>query len=283
MRKLKPAFGSPDGKPHVQRSIVAFFDILGFSEELRRAEAENRMDEYLQKIDSVLRVTYEVSRDSTSDDYRERLSWEVKTFTDNIALGHPIGSSDEDVSGHTSEGDYGFVMGHVALLQLGLALEGFFVRGGIAVGDLYMDDELVFGVGLLDAVEAEKSADTPRVVLNMAASELVQGHMKRYSSPETAPQSRSLLRDEDNQLFLNYLGEAQQTLGEPPDYGALEKHRDIVTERLAFYRATPRIWAKYSWVARYHNYVCTDFFPDVEDYQIDLSVLSLQPGSVYEP
>ncbi len=272
--KLRPAFETPDGKPHVQQSIVAFFDILGFTAEIRRATEEKRVDAYLQKIAGVVKQWYDLIRDEFMTEHRSQRFWEVKTFTDNVVIGHPI------VRGGESE--FGGVMNQVAMLQLGFALEGLFVRGGIAVGDLYMDDDLVFGVGLLDAVASEKAADVPRVVLNEPATEMVKQHLKSYLYAEDAPQSSDLLRDEDGRLFLNYLGEAWQDHTEQPDYSIVDQHRKIVSERLSAFRASPRVWSKYSWVARYHNYACTEFLPGAEDYRIDVDLLSLRAARIHD-
>lgn len=88
----------------------------------------------------------------------ERL-WDLKAFTDNLVIGHPVRQDGEP--------ELGRVLMDIAALQLDLAREAFFVRGGVAVGPLYMSQDIVFGAGLLDAPDAEQQADVPRVVLHV--------------------------------------------------------------------------------------------------------------------
>jgi hypothetical protein len=71
------------------------------------------------------------------------------------------------------ESEFGRMIYSVGLFQYSLLRHGFFVRGGITVGPLYMDEDMVYGKGLLDAYDAEcKLARDPRVVLAPAAMDL---------------------------------------------------------------------------------------------------------------
>ena len=118
---------------------------------------------------------------------------------------------------HDGEPELDQVLSDIALLQLGLAHEGFFVRGGVAVGALYIDDDMVFGPGLLDAHDAEQNAKTPRVVLHESAVKLVKRHVTYYgghwlrsasvSSPDseppaTAPQDEAMREGPRHRLHI---------------------------------------------------------------------------------
>ena len=59
---------------------------------------------------------------------------------------------------------------HLSLLQIAFAIDGFFLRGGIAVGEVYVDSTIVYGKAFLDAVEAEKRANWPRIVFSRRQS-----------------------------------------------------------------------------------------------------------------
>jgi hypothetical protein len=137
-----------------------------------------------------------------------------------------------------------------------------------------MDDDIVYGVGHLDAVDDEHAADVPRVVLHDSAAKFVREQLRHYASIRRAPHTRVLLRDEDGRLFINYLSGLWENTSEQPFYPALEKHRDIVAERLITYRRTPKVWAKYAWVARYHNYFC-ESLPGGAEYVLDVTLHSL--------
>ena len=257
-----------DRSPKLLPSIVAYLDLLGFSEQIRASHVAGESDALLQRFAAVIREWYRSLRGDRISKDADRRDWDLKAFTDNVVLGHPTRSDGESELGH--------IMSDVALLQIGLAHEGFFVRGGIAVGDLYMDEDIVFGVGLLEAHQAEQSAVTPRVVLSESAVQLVKQHLEYYASVESAPHNDDLLFDEDNRLFVNYLSCSWPQHTEPPLFDWLTKHRDIVASELQRHRAEPRVWAKYSWVARYHNYSC-ESIPGGTPHKVDVSLADLEP------
>jgi hypothetical protein len=154
---------------------------------------------------------------------------------------------------------------------MGLAERGMFVRGGIAVGDLYVDESIVFGVALLDAYETEQSADTPRVVLAPSAVEAVYQHLRYYGKVSNAPQSGDLLIDEDGKWFVNYLSDLWPDRTEPPIFEWLESHATAVSERLVRFKGSPKILSKYVWAARYHNYFC-EHLPGGNGYLLDIGI-----------
>lgn len=73
-------------------------------------------------------------------------------------IGYPI---------HTDgEIELGNAFSDLSYFQMIMSMEGFFIRGGIAIGDLYMDEITVFGSGLMEAYQAETTlARDPRIVL----------------------------------------------------------------------------------------------------------------------
>ena len=42
------------------------------------------------------------------------------------------------------ESEMGNAFFHLGLMQLKMVQSGFFIRGGIAVGELYIDDDIIF-------------------------------------------------------------------------------------------------------------------------------------------
>ena len=144
-----------------------------------------------------------------------------------------------------------------------------------------MDEDVVFGAGLLDAYEAEQHADVPRVLLHESAVRFVGRFLRYYGRVADAPQSEYLFVDEDQQLVLDYLSSLWQDRTDNPQHRPLAKHRDVVSQRLAQYRSQPRIWAKYAWVARYHNYFCTGL-PGGEQHTIDVSLFALEAKRLHE-
>jgi len=173
----------------------------------------------------------------------------------------------------------------LSFFQFSLALAGFFIRGGLSIGPLYMDDIAVFGGGLNEAYDAEsRLARDPRIVLTSSAEQAVKAHMKYYAEPDYSPQSRDLYRDSDGKLFLNYLDTvliAEHENG--PFYDELLKHKEVVERALTEHKGNPVNWSKYAWVANYHNYFCEqhpNYFNG--EYMIEHSRIRMVPRRITE-
>jgi hypothetical protein len=260
-----------DGQPvRMRTSVVVFADILGFTEKTRRANDLASAQELLRH----LRSTLNGALMSITQDWMKlsggmaRRPWEYKAFTDNVVIGFPIRDS--------GEVELGRVFSNLSMFQLKMAQAGRFIRGSIAVGDLYIDRDIVFGAGLLEAYDVEqKLARDPRIVLAPSAVRYLTQHLARHEDPHGAPHNRDLLVDADGQTFLNYLDSiliAESEHG--PFYDELLGHKDQVTQALQAHRGDPKVWSKYEWVAKYHNYFCSmhSYFDD--EHRIELEALA---------
>lgn len=233
-----------DGKPDIKMSFCAYLDILGFKEMIIEAFKQNTYTQLLNRLRSAIMEKSELIK---SPGYGR---WHVKAFTDNIVLGCPFLLD--------RESEFGFVSTEMAYHQMDLALEGFFVRGGLSMGPLYMDENIAFGTGLINAHEIEqKLANNPRIVLDTNVTKLVIQHMEEYYAfPQESPQNSFLLIDFDGQVFINYL---YTSIGDE-DYvnsEALIKHKNNIENNLKKFRKDKNVFPKYSWLAAYHNYFCS--------------------------
>ena len=93
---------------------------------------------------------------------------------------------------------------------MAFAFDGFFLRGGLAVGDVYVDSTIVYGKAFLDAVEAEKKVNWPRIVFAPSAIEYIHKYLGYYGSVESAPANRHIFIDEDGEWVLDYLEDVWQ-------------------------------------------------------------------------
>ncbi|MFC1610280.1 hypothetical protein ACFL6C_04930 [Myxococcota bacterium] len=181
-------------------------------------------------------------------------AFDIKIFTDNVVVGYPI----RDGRG-VGEPELGHIFGVFADFQAMLAMQGHLVRGGIALGNHYMDDDIVFGDALIEAVKLDESGGAPRIALAPSAVEAVQHHLAFYGKPQSSPDYDDLLQDADGTVFLNYLEVAFVGF---PDGGinlaVFEKHRNRIEGGLERFQGK-QVRPKYEWAARYHNFVCEDF------------------------
>lgn len=78
--------------------------------------------------------------------------------------------------------------------------------------------------------------------------------MSRISA--LAPHESKLLIDADGQIFLNYLGTLIEN-GEP-HIDEMLRHKSNIESCLEKFRADRKVFSKYQWLARYHDFFCIE-------------------------
>jgi len=286
----------PTKNPKLVPSFVCHVDILGYSQLSNEALKSGTGNIFLNRIRFALNKAYKRVREN-SKGWRSNDRFSIKIFTDNIVVGYPLLNFKSDYG----EAELGHIFSTFSEFQIGLAMEGFLVRGGIAYGDHYMDDEIVFGDALLEAVAQDKAGGPPRISLAPSAVEVLQHHLGFYGESGWSPQHQDVLQDYDGTIFLNYLEEA--FIAFPEDgifFDVFSDHEDTIVSGLKKYKGNPDIRAKYEWAARYHNFICKEFpeknpvpsSPDADEiyaaaaieaqnlikYQIDIESFAASPG-----
>ena len=276
---LKNPFHTESGKPWLAKAWVVFLDILGFNDLVRESSSNGTQAALLDKLMAALNEAKEILHSGNAMVSRfggERASYGVKFFTDNIVLGFPV--SDD------GESEFGQLVFITGLYQYTLIKHGFFTRGGISFGELYMDGEVVFGNGILEAYEAEsKLARDPRVVFAKSGADLMLSHLAYYAKVSETPHNRHILVDSDSQIFISYLAVPTDGLEELPQefLDVLVVHRDLIADRLRTFAANPQIRPKYEWAAIYHNHIVRQFYHLPDDYSLpdDLILATPRPLS----
>lgn len=242
-------------------SFVCYADVLGYSQLSKKAIISGNGEAFLKKLRNALSNAYERIKDPLKDvSFMKKLDYvrpySIKIFTDNIVIVYPLSKPYDDYV----EGAFEHTLSIFSEFQAGLAMEGFFLRGGIAYGELYTDDDIVFGEALLDATEQDKSGGAPRISLTPSVLQMVKKYFEFYTNIKGAPHYEHLLKDADGTIFLDYLREAFCAF---PDGGIffdlIEGHQKNIIKGLEDYKANPGVRAKYEWLARYHNFVCREF------------------------
>ncbi len=163
--------------------LVAFLDILGFSNLCMKSDRDMESFEKLKEI-------YEVC-EKIPKSFKERIGKkEIKTIivSDSIMLSLKI-----DNQRLTLEECANFFLA-CGQVQYQLALKGYWLRGGISFGKLYVNEskKLLFGPAFIKAVNLEKNvAKTPRIVVDtifielfhlISANDLIQKINSIYSA-----------------------------------------------------------------------------------------------------
>ena len=243
--------------PTLLPTIVCYADILGYRDEMERAHESGIETEILWKIKNSLAEAYEPVRNAKTLGGLVDSVFDMKVFTDNIVVAYPLPWPDYSYG----ESQLGTILTLFAHVQAKLAADGFLLRGGIAFGDHYQDDDLVFGSAYLEALDLDKSGGSPRLVVAPSVEPLVSKHLKLYEDRSWAPLYDELLEDpRDKSLFINYLRSAFEEFPEcDVDHKLLASHGKTARDGLNEHRSDPSVRAKYEWMATYHNYVCDAF------------------------
>jgi hypothetical protein len=236
LASIDDVFVDGAGKPRLIDCGVLYIDLLGVS---AMTEARDPQQE-LADLDAVLRGSFR--------DYHRSNEWIATMFSDLLVVATPA-DGPEVLAGLIEQG---------ALLQLDLALKGFFLRGGFAVGLFHDMEDIVFGPALVEAHRLEQDrAVHPRVVLSDHATKCVKGH------------DVPLMVDSDGRAFVDYLAPAFDDTTVDVDR-VLDSHRKVVGGKLRRYREDSHRWSKYRWVAEYHNAVCGQRRPESPKLLIDV-------------
>lgn len=253
--------------PSLLESIVCFTDILGFSNLIIQSPNRQHGNQLLKNLHTILKNQYAQMKVMNSQGH-------FKTFTDNVILAYP---KFED-----GEGQSGSVFMSFIDFQLEMTLNGYFLRGGIALGDYYGDDDFAYGPALIEAHNLECSKATyPRIILSKEMINMVGTHLNYYSHLTFAPQFSHLLKDNNDDVwFINYLYGLQEEYNysnkEEDDFklyvNKISIHKDIVETKLKQFINDPKLYAKYEWVAQYHNYFCDEYFQKIAIQKFNLKI-----------
>lgn len=260
-------------------SVFVFMDILGYSDLMQQATKSGTQEQTLRSLYSALAGSRrELEGDDLDPVFRELIKkddFALKAFTDNIVIGWPVRDD--------AESEFGTAFWKLAMFQFNMAIRGYFVRGAISVAPAYVDEIAVFGDALGEAYVGEsKLARDPRIILTASAVATAKGHLDYYHPPSRAPHVRDILKDADGQWFINYLESvliAEDEHG--PFYTEFLQHKSAVEDKLAMHKNNPPVWAKYAWIAGYHNYFC-DLHPTHfgSEHRIDVELFKATPSLI---
>jgi hypothetical protein len=259
---MNSPYSQSSGNVRLIPSFVCYADILGYKTLSIKAIRNGNSIQFLSKLRSALSSAYKRIRLNSQGFSDKDSVYSVKIFTDNIVVGYPLFRPMIDFG----EAELCDIFSIFSEFQTGLAMEGFFLRGGIAFGEHYMDDDIVFGKAFLEAHKQDKEGGPPRITLAPSAIEVVRKQLDKYGDASWTPQYNYLLEDTDGSIFLNYLDEAFKIF---PEGGILfdlvESHQKAIKEGLIINKGNAGIRAKYEWAARYHNFLCNEY---IEIYPI---------------
>jgi hypothetical protein len=214
-----------------EERYVAFADILGFTDNVRKTETNSHLQEALAKV---------LSEIGTREDRYDELmidGFQYQAFSDSIVM-----STKGDARGLS------YLFSEIGDLARQLLSKGFLMRGAVAKGKLYHDRGAMFGPAFLDAYRIESTiAKFPRVVL----SREVHQDLRQIDED---PFHNEVIRDEDGPPYLHVL----RPFRRPSALTAEQLHfaqtcGEVIQNLLNDSIYEPKHYEKLRWLAIYWN------------------------------
>lgn len=230
-----------------ENRLVAFIDILGFSNLTLRSEKEPGRIPWLINILNGIKYN-EGIKERFDEELDVRM--EFTAFSDCFVL-----------SSRIPEDPINFSLYQIALICTFLLWSGLFVRGAVVEGNLYHRENVVLGPALLDAYGKEqKEAIYPRIIVS---KKLVKKYYHEIEVPELDniinKWSSTLLRkDEDNICFLDTIFSIPHSLKNADEKEYVELTKNHIEKEIEENKNKIDILNKYIWFKRYFNNIIGD-------------------------
>ena len=221
----------------LEEYVVAFIDVLGASKKIR---------EDSEKSLNVVHTVYENALASCEKMYDneaiKKLKPMVRIFSDNIVIAVPTKETD----GFSAFNSIAILSG---LIQHEFLRYRYLVRGGIAIGNFFADDTMLWGNALLDAYYVESNVSIyPRIVvhpetvgkLNLATNEKRQQWIKQDNDGLffVDYMQKTAFKDNYIHLLLYRINECEILLAEATDVKSKQKvlwHNTYLNSKLDIY------------------------------------------------
>jgi hypothetical protein len=234
--------------------FIAYLDILGYEENVIM-EDKNNSNTFFNTIKEC--VKYSEYFVKNSGEIHKNAEIQMKIFTDNFF--------------YCTKKDYLTLLNIISFLQSTFIQKNIFIRGALYHGKLYIDDNFIYGKGVIDAYKIEsKIAIFPRIIID---DTFFKGALEiekiKYPNDVTLEKIQTGLNshyciDFDNNKYIDYIGNIKFTLDAiaPETIGInfntlLSIHANYICENLK--TENKRVLQKYQWCKKYHNDICKKY------------------------
>jgi len=228
-------------KLKTERYLVAYLDMLGSSEKIKR-DGDNTA---LNQIDLIYRDVLELPSQEALQYFQ---SFKIKIFSDNIIVAVKLSTGTNSYESKHLEITRLFQF--VSYFQfIALHHYSWFVRGCITVGPLCINERLVWGKALLEAynIEAEQVI-YPRVLITNKVMNLLSAPHTYYSESGLS----NTYQDYDGFTILHFL---KLFLKKGDDAHCLPVQNHL-KEELHKHKKNRKILQKIRWTVNYYNLTC---------------------------
>lgn len=220
---------------------VAFLDILGFENLIDLAEELDNPTELIQYVN-------EAFTNAFSRSHLHREQFKIKLFSDCISI-----------STDPSPPNILMLIAITASIQRNLIQKGIALRGAVAFGKHFENENMIFSKALVLAHLLEKKfAVYPRVLIHsrifdLLSNEQLTEHREKYGTT-------FISSDFDNYFYVDYLDNIRYMLETSADRSiytlcviVFQLHQKCILSYMEDIKAKTEIGQKYLWMANYHN------------------------------
>lgn len=227
-------------KFELKEYFCIYLDLLGTGEQVKEAQKRNELDDSLVRFLNVVGAENHYLKE-----LKKIFRFHFKLFSDNVFIA--LLSKRELIN------DFHLVLEHIIDYQKSLISSNYFIRGGIALGKLFIDKNNIWGPALIESVEMEKKAIFPVIILS---NDIVKIFVENNSlSNEDNGFSISIIEFQ-GKYFLDYLYSVILKGNKTPIISSfLSVHKRFVENNLKKYNEE-KISNKYKMLAEYHNQFC---------------------------
>lgn len=210
--------------------LIAFVDFLGFKQMIKESEtSERRTGEVYSAIRNIYEVLWDYLANSSCD-----TTLRITHFSDSIVLSCLFDEVEDVV----------LIMRHLRYIQQCLAEEhSMLIRGGITIGDLIHDDQILMGPAMVEAYHMEsKVALYPRIIVSDLAKQ-VWDKCTNILKVDTTPDNQFMVRDNDNLWYIDYLNDLDYNFSNDG-----EIMYDSIKDLIEMHIDDPDLHDKYQWL-----------------------------------
>lgn len=242
---------TPERKLTYKRYAIAYIDILGTKKAI---ESLNPKD-LIQRFNNVFLIEKAIIENDLFNEKHK--SVKVKIFSDNICIAVEIKDSEKEHKKLAWLASYCRDFQRHVLKNYG----NFLIRGGITLGDLYIDDTFVLGPGLIDAYKLEsQKAKFPRIIVDERYAEKAMLYLKGACSRINEGKGKcAIIEDDDGVCFLDYLEPNPDGIDKSiyMTYEWIRQDEEILNIILSSATGCPK--DKSDWLKKYHQRIKDEY------------------------
>jgi hypothetical protein len=234
--------------------VLAFIDVLGFSDSIKKTMVEEVEDENeTKRINNLIEnVQWQLNYGKENFDDSLRNSKIVNQFSDSLIISYLM----------TEESGIFQILLDILYLCATALQNGFLLRGAIVCDKVYHTEKKVFGPALVKAYEMEnKMAVYPRIILDDSILNIAKSYhsINHNADEEMKFIEKLLLLDFDGLYYVNYFDAIESELDSGiegmPEY--LEWLRKIIEKMGGI--ETISVKSKYLWLKEKYNIIIAKY------------------------